>query len=221
MITSQTAAARCAKATAAGSDKPLADYITFIDQKDTDLENLAGISFAWMVDLVRPYLAFDDYYLVEQTEAMNATLQMAPPPRVQPGIREYAAGPITDTYSSMFGWAMGGSAYRRPGQYNDRNHFEDPNFIAKDTNEYMHPCVRVRHKLLLKDWSKVMPQSLSGFGWEPNGVAGEHSSEWVYRKPLPNGEVVSIPEWKVASGGIGQSAERFYLGEDLAKEFGI
>jgi len=152
---------------------------------------------------------------------MNTMLLHAPNPASGVGIRKYASGPIADSYSSRWGWAVGGSECRHPGQYDERNQY-DSALVSKDTNEYMHPSVRIRHKLLNGEWK---PEALTDFNWEPNGVESEHTSEWVYRKELKSGDRVVIPEWKFSTHQWGRegpnSVEQMWLPTAEAEEFQI
>jgi len=162
-----------------------------------------------MIDLCLPYLAFDLYYVTKLERSMTTMLENAP----KKPIRAYASGPITDNYDPKTGWMVGGSAYRRPGQYNERNVYQT-DLVSNDTNEYMHPSVRAR-MALLKDWK---PPALDGFNKDENGAETENTTNVVWRKDVANGKVVELREWRMRKREWHdgeRSAEEMWMGPQL------
>ncbi|KAG9002322.1 hypothetical protein FRB93_011748 [Tulasnella sp. JGI-2019a] len=160
--------------------------------EETDMEELADITFAWMVDQCRPFLSFDSQYLAQTATQHKNLLKARHHPEPAPG---YAVGPIKDSYIPILGYFMGGSSFRTPGQYNDRNKNYDPNYISYDTNECFHPSVRARWQALGMKWK---PSPIHG--WDAQYVKSKRDKKhtgWIWVKKLPNGKEVEIPECRI------------------------
>lgn len=145
------------------------------------MEELADITFGWMVDLCQPLLSFSHEYLVQIASQHESYLRARRlhNPETASG---YAVGPIKDTYVPYIGYLLGGSTPRTPGQYDSRNRNRDPNYVADDTNECFHPSVRARWRTLGEKW---MPSPIHGWSaqWVPEarkrnraGGSGSRSS---------------------------------------------
>lgn len=181
--------------------------------QETDMEELADITFAWMVDLSSSFLAFDPEYLSHLSDQHGNYLHHRSQLHggTDPG---YASGPLKDTYISYFGALMGGSMARSPGQYDKRNKKPSASYISQDTNEYFHPAVRARWDKLGSAWR---PEALQG--WRVALEKSEIKSEWVWTKALPDGKTLRIPEYGIFGPGA-SLMERQLIGEERIKALG-
>ncbi|KAG9002321.1 hypothetical protein FRB93_011747 [Tulasnella sp. JGI-2019a] len=177
-----------------------------ICKTDMDMEELADISFSWMVDRCSPFLSFDLGYLAQISIQHEDILKARHHPEPTPG---YAAGPIKDSYVPILGYFMGGSAPRTPGQYDERNKNRDPNYISRNTNECFHPSVRARWQALGGKWN---PSPIGE--WKPKyfSEGDKKHSGWVWVKRLPNGKMLEIPECRI--GGDTESSMEMMLIDD-------
>ncbi|KAG8887524.1 hypothetical protein FRB98_009487 [Tulasnella sp. 332] len=178
--------------------------------KETDVEELADITFGWMVDKCRPFLSFDPEYLTQIASQHETYLRVRNHPEPAPG---YAAGPVKDTYIPYIGYLLGGSTPRTPRQYDSRNKNRDPNYVAGGTNECFHPSVRARWEALGEKWTPSPIQ-----GWSVNWVPekrNKRQSGWIWVKELPNGKSIHVPECRLG-GDTEESMERMLMrDEDL------
>lgn len=103
---------------------------------------LANITLAWMMSQLEPFLDMRDEYLFEQDE-LNEKYYKKEEGRVRP----WSFGKV---YSEVKGaMALGGTALRRPGHYTavDPYNGRSTDRPLRQTNEYIHPSVRTRHRL--------------------------------------------------------------------------
>lgn len=185
------------------------------EREDSHWEQLASISYAWMLDRIRPFLAFDQVELEAQQRDWDAMLRPPTTEEVEraqkaqsvlqrvtgwftgneedrPG---YAAGKINDSYKGIY--ILGRPKDRTPLAL-------APEDIAagKYTNEYVHFSVRKRQDAV----EGYVPGALKG--WERR--RGARGAEWV-----KEGKVV--PEWEVGSVPDEWSMEAWLLARDVAK----
>lgn len=167
----------------------------------------ANITFAWMFQQCKHLLTFDPDYVraaivpysgsqdapptTDNASDTNSVAQLrhakVSPNDIEPHLG-YAAGPVSNSFTGIF--RLGGSTYRTPGQYlideTERG----------DTNEFIHPSVRLR-RAKLPDWK---PPGLSGFDTMPDP---KRPGSWVWSKTLKDGTVIEIPEYDIArKGGV-------------------
>ncbi|KAG8871736.1 hypothetical protein FRB97_008341 [Tulasnella sp. 331] len=176
--------------------------------KETDMEELADITFGWMVDKCRPFLSFNSKYLAHIVTRHETYLRARSHPDPAPG---YAAGPVKDPYIPYIGYLIGGSTPRTPRQYDNRNKNRDPNYVAEGTNEYFHPSVRARWEALGEKWTPSPIQGWSGH-WVPK-ARNTKQSGWIWVKKLPNGKNIRVPECRLG-GDMEESMERMLMKEE-------
>ncbi|KAJ4377882.1 hypothetical protein N0V83_000712 [Neocucurbitaria cava] len=107
-----------------------------------DDQQLANITLAWMMSQLEPFLDMRDDFLFEQDE-LNDKYYKKEEGRVRP----WSFGKI---YSELKGaFALGGSTLRKPGHYTavDPVNCRQTDRPLRQTNEYIHPCVRARYRL--------------------------------------------------------------------------
>lgn len=175
-----------------------------------DREQLASISYAWMLDRVRPYLAFDTTSLEAQFEPLDKLSDTLIPPPQKEGWGSwlkkilptgYARGTIDDSYSGFFR-LLTFARPRTPNRYYD----------DEVTNEYVHPSVHYRQyaqQLLeerpyvpaaLKGWVRIFDQN----GQDANGRL-KRGWKWVkYIKSNPQRGVENWL-WEYEIGGMQKS----------------
>jgi len=164
-------------------------------------------SFAWMVDRCAEFLAFDPDYLQHTARIHDSFLQARHSPEDVTTPPPYAVGPIKDSYVRFIGYFYGGSAYRTPGQYDERNKY-DKKLVASDTTEFFHPSVRARWTTMGAKWR---PEALRDWTLHSGGKQVGSESGWVWVKQLADGKSVSIPEFRVDTGE--GSFERAIMGQ--------
>ncbi|KAH9877401.1 hypothetical protein IAQ61_002767 [Plenodomus lingam] len=103
---------------------------------------LANITLAWMMSQLEPFLDMRDEYLFEQDELNEKYYK-----KEEGAVRPWSFGRI---YSEVKGaMALGGSTIRKPGHYTQVDPFtgRQTDRPLRQTNEYIHPSVRTRHRL--------------------------------------------------------------------------
>ncbi|KAF2718853.1 hypothetical protein K431DRAFT_229884 [Polychaeton citri CBS 116435] len=159
-----------------------------------DDQQIATISFAWMVAQCQPFIDFDIDYVLDQWEAAEDYYG-----RHEQRTRPWSFGKI---FSGMTGfYALGGEKVRTPG----RNYAVDPNTgrqtddPLRDTHEYIHPCVRARIKLGglgLEDKGRYECKALED--WKLYIEYGENSKRpnifWKLRTKEKNVSTRVLPE---------------------------
>ncbi|KAI9683027.1 MAG: hypothetical protein M1822_006220 [Bathelium mastoideum] len=178
----------------------------------TDRGELSDITFAWMVDLCRPFLDFEEndlkeHFIKRHTTKLGELKEDAIKiNRINRG--GYAQGMINDPFEGMM--AAAGSRTRAPGQYNRKNQImaENTQFaeVAQEyvTNEYIHPSARIRITKRFKNvegkvWDRATDQiALAGFQMTYKDSADEKCSgvTWVKAK-TENGPAIRIPEYQM------------------------
>jgi hypothetical protein len=158
-----------------------------------DIE-LANITLCWMVAQLEPFLAFDHSYVINEQHRLEVgyyTQSGQLPPR------EWSMGEI---YNSMTGvYALAGRRTRTPGFYMrvDPRTGVDTDRPLKNTNEYIHPCVRARVMLDgpgVEDKGLYEPKALDGYRLRMTGQGpreGMPIAVWESRamkKPKAGGE---------------------------------
>jgi hypothetical protein len=145
-----------------------------------DKEQLAAVTFAWMVDRIRPHLAVSKPALEAQLGDFRRIAALPPKPQgwsiwsyaksfIWPStatavVRKagYALGDITQSHSIIF-WLMAFPVERTPN-FHDKSCESLPKAEREYTVEQIHPSVYYR-------------QRLAGEGYEPLGLKG-----WVREK---------------------------------------
>lgn len=104
-----------------------------------DDQQIATITFAWMVAQCQPFLDFDLDYVVDQWEDVE-DYQKHHEDRSRP----WSFGTIFDGITSTY--ALLGTSTRKPGRYTmiDPSTGKETDEPLIDTREYIHPCVRAR-----------------------------------------------------------------------------
>lgn len=185
-------------------------------------EQLASISYAWMLDRIRPYLALDPEELAAQQADWDVMLR---PPTAEEAKREqeaqtllqrvagwlgkevadkpgYAAAKITDSHTGVYD-LIGLPKDRVPLDLSDED-------IAngKFTNECVHFSVGKRQVALGQDGYK--PAALTG--WQRRDV-GKGQYEWV--KPASHGTAEKVlPEYELGHVPQDWSLEAWLLERD-------
>ena len=142
-----------------------------------DLESMANITFAWMVDRVREVSNLDfemafitnimDNYAegLEKLLTRNATNQSGWPWKKQPTPKVYrgwGVGPIHDSFDSqeLIAKVIGGSRIRTPGQYSLTKNGKSIGLTPERTREYIHPVsLPSLSKTVLEKKSHGIPES--------------------------------------------------------------
>ncbi|KAI9701610.1 MAG: hypothetical protein M1820_006381 [Bogoriella megaspora] len=173
-------------------------------QKYTDLGEISDITFAWMVDLCRPFLDFDEKdlkaFILEHDKTVTKLTEQMKDYEIHQG--GYAQGMINDSFDGMM--AAAGSRTRAPGQYNKENQIVVDDIPSRDyvTNEYIHPSARVR---ITKRFDRVGSQKVWGRPTDQIALGKFHMSyedtpqddrssglNWVH-----NNLGFSIPEYRL------------------------
>lgn len=176
-----------------------------------DREQLASISYAWMLDRVRPYLAFDNKSLNAQFQALD---ELADTPfeeaksvgwldwakkKVLP--TGYARGTIDDSYSGLYKF-LSSPKDRTPNRYHDQTQGEV-------TEEYIHPSVHYRKyaNTMMKE-DVYEPAALRGWVrvYEENGIGpgGKPKSGFKWVKYFGNDAKKGVENslWEFEVGGM-------------------
>lgn len=105
-------------------------------------QELANLTFAWMMSQVRQFLDMDLDYVLDQQDDTDRYYE-----RTNQRIRPWSFGKIYDSMTGLY--ALGGSTIRTPGRYYriDPDTRKETDSPLRDTCEYIHPSVRVRLKL--------------------------------------------------------------------------
>jgi hypothetical protein len=211
---------------------------------DNDIDE---ITFAWMCDLVKPYLTFDrdaiNLVIPSKTELPPLTLgkrtmtglKSKPtkpnPPKKQVTPSEkpsYATGKLSDTFG--LSWqAAGGSIVRKPGEIHPVGN-DGAQMDGVETREFMHPCVAYRW---LPKYGGMPCPSLAAVktgGWVYNRVEtrwehqvgeGNKGFVWVKWNDITKTTIVEIPQYIIPKyeddDGIG-SLERLLIPKLFQKE---
>ncbi|KIK52392.1 hypothetical protein GYMLUDRAFT_180166 [Collybiopsis luxurians FD-317 M1] len=145
---------------------------------------LADLTFAWLTDLCRPLLDFDESYIKSVVHT-----------HFDPS--SWGRGRCYDSYRLGSTWLV---KHRTPGAYGDSD---------KETKETIHPSVRVRWQSSresggeLKDGPPLYaPKALRGF--EPRKSA---NGSWEWVKKEEGKEVLVIPEALFPANGDANSVE--------------
>lgn len=180
---------------------------------------IGDLTLAWMVDSMRPLgLAFDNAFLKELF-VKNADWTKA-----AAGKPEWALSP------KNYGWGMGklysndgmmdyitGRKTRTPGQYHwtdPATGLPDPKRMLVDTQEFIHPCVRVRqalHGLGVDNSASYQPVALTGWNlYEPNKPYKAGQNPWKHEEDARY-------KWVLDKGDLGKPV---YICEDVIEEGG-
>jgi hypothetical protein len=133
-----------------------------------DMEEMSSITFAWMLDQIKPYLSLNEEYLGKQRADMEyhlSTLVESPPHEswkaraksiasgskssstvgqpVEPRSYGWGTGVLTDSFTPFY--YLNGSMHRAPGRYDPLDKDGKP---LGDTCEFIHPVVGFRERQL-------------------------------------------------------------------------
>ena len=158
----------------------------------TDQGEIADLTFAWMVELCQPFLAFSPAF-INQFRADHAEKLS------HPSVGGWGLGRIQDSFEGAM--AAAGSRTRAPGQYDAMNRITTKvKEIEANTNEFIHPSVRIRmQKRGKKTFSSDTEQrALMNFKLvlDPD-ASSDKGLVWV--KEL-DGHKVVLPEWRMRTG---------------------
>jgi hypothetical protein len=154
-------------------------------------EQLASIAYAWMLDRIRPYLAFSSKALDEQfapfdhlADLKTPQTPVSPSKMLWEGVKKrtfhtgYAKGKISDSFTFLY-WLMGNPEDRTPGRY----------ATGKDerTNERVHPSVHYRQMSSLKNKEETytpaaMRNWVREFEKDGKDEEGRDCQGWMWRK---------------------------------------
>lgn len=159
-----------------------------------DDQQIATITFAWMVAQCQPFLDFDLDYVIDQWEDVE-DYEKQHEDRARPWSFGTIFSGVTASYAAL------GTMVRKPGRYTvmDPVNGKETNEPLIDTREYIHPCVRARIKLkgpgiddkgdyeckALVDWKLVV---------ENDEGAKRPSIYWRARDKPPKGFPAELPE---------------------------
>ncbi|KIK54038.1 hypothetical protein GYMLUDRAFT_49007 [Collybiopsis luxurians FD-317 M1] len=167
---------------------------------------LADLTLAWMVDLCRPFLDFDQEY-INQVVVFHHQPSKLHSSRGRSTRLEHADGYDTEYQ----GWGRGRcyDSYRMGQTWTWK--YRTPGGYYKETNETMHPSVRVRwqssreENIELRDGPGIYaPTALSGF--EPREGA---NGKWEWVKTRNGEEVLVIPETPFSGRDTLQTGKSF------------
>jgi hypothetical protein len=186
-------------------------------------EQLAYISYVWMLDRIRPYLALHEYELESQQAEISATLRSmepAPPPqglvqnishfvkRKVTGARDhvygYAGGMIDDSHTLLYDLI----AFPKP---RDPVHLL-PTEVGIRTGEVVHPSVfyRQESELRLGIPLKDIYEPLAMKGWKREVSPGQ-TARWVKYDPISGDMIKWMPEFEIGHMSEKDSLERWLL----------
>lgn len=183
-----------------------------------DREQVASIAYAWMLDRVRPYLAFDSGSLDAQFKSFD---ELADTPfeakekstgwldwakkKVTP--TGYARGSIDDSFSGFY-WLLTNPKDRTPNRYHNP---------PEVTEEYVHPSVHFR-QLANAKWKEPIYEPAAMRGWtrvyEEHGKNsnGQPKAGWMWVKYVKNDPSKGVENslWEFEIGGMAkdQSLEK-------------
>ncbi|CAG7916088.1 unnamed protein product [Penicillium olsonii] len=198
-------------------------------QNEGDMEEMSSITFAWMLDQIKPHLSLDEEYLVKErtdmefyiselgesmqekgkswvqntVSTLKSTFKSAVPTAIKSRSYGWGTGELDDSFTPFF--YLNGSKRRTPG-YDLR----DPDGkLLGDTCEFVHPVVGFR-----KQEIPYYTPLGSGTKYERRKIVNETgcpSYEYTLggsRKPLP--------EWRL--GGL-DSYERLFIASKAAYDY--
>lgn len=155
----------------------------------------ADITLAWMMSQFDGLLDFDSDYITWQHELNVKYYQSQKPPAVRP----WGMGELYNSFTGLE--TLAGSRTRTPGQYHATDPITGkplPRFLH-DTNEQVHPSVRVRlecHGKGAGDRGVYDPPALKNFKLLAPGELAKDQYEdhfrWVFR--AADGREVVLPE---------------------------
>ncbi|KAL1625539.1 hypothetical protein SLS56_007286 [Neofusicoccum ribis] len=158
-----------------------------------DREQLASITYAWMLDRVRPYLALNEDALASQLAEIEATLRNpaeATTATAWEHAQDWVWGKVEDSYTMMYKF-FGSPADRTPRQYHPRE--------TGYTVERVHPTVHFRQQyhreLQSAKKSQKVYEPAAMHGWER--VKEEHG----YGKDLQERKGWMWIKYKKDTGG--------------------
>ncbi|EOD50692.1 putative peptidoglycan binding domain containing protein [Neofusicoccum parvum UCRNP2] len=158
-----------------------------------DREQLASITYAWMLDRVRPYLALNEDALAAQLAEIEATLRNpaeATTATAWEHAQDWVWGKVEDSYTMMYKF-FGSPADRTPRQYHPRE--------TGYTVERVHPTVHFRQQyhreLQSAKKSQKVYEPAAMHGWER--VKEEHG----YGKDLQERKGWMWIKYKKDTGG--------------------
>ncbi|KAF2157493.1 hypothetical protein K461DRAFT_250532 [Myriangium duriaei CBS 260.36] len=197
------------------------------DNQTGDREQLASISYAWMLDRVRPWLAVDENMLeAQKKDIIKAANYKPPPPPAKGWFRSGVdavtvsnnMGIISDSHGLLYD-VQGFPQPRTPGAYHDQNEY---------TVERIHPSVYFRQQftkshnmptyvpIAMKDWERVYEKNGKGKDLKPR-------QGWMWKKfRVENGEKkVERALWEFEVGHMPQdkSMEKFLVDISWSKAF--
>ena len=165
-----------------------------------DREQLANLSFAWMVDRIQPYLAIDFDAVKAQFDAVKGLDKM----------QSVSGGVIKRYVSPLYAVIAGGLKPRTPGHY----HNNDTTY----TVERIHPSVYFRQQwnrhqsgIGCLDGAIYQPEALKGWSREYVDDGSHDRRGWVWRKRDKSGAFDPADElWEFQIGEMPRerSAER-------------
>lgn len=172
-------------------------------------EELANITFAWMLDRIQPHLALDWDAVEAQLLVMEKLADSG-----KAGKTGYATGPIRDNYTGIYK-LLGAPEDRTPGRYHDRE--------KTNTFEYIHPSVHFRQEALRSSKNPYNPPALKGWKREYVQPADpEERKGWVWRKRHENDKVDQLWDFEIGHMPKERSVERRLIegswAENLLKE---
>lgn len=150
-----------------------------------DHEEIAHIAFAWMVDRVSEFLAFDKeatFYSLHVSEGKEET---------EPGLVDnvrYASGQISNSFKGLF-YRLLGVKLRTPGEYCKTSKKDPTQLICLGpTNEYIHPSVYCRHVGTMVTWEgKINPNPYISKGLPDYTRVKKGGEEgWYWHRPEIN-----------------------------------
>ncbi|KAJ8475343.1 hypothetical protein ONZ45_g15643 [Pleurotus djamor] len=154
--------------------------------------DISDLALAWMIDRCSPTLAFDrkalSVWIKEpSSEFKDGELDQRVPLRNrnnEPLVdQHWGLSRLHDSFLGHFKYA--GSRVRTPGQYFLGKYRDEAKTRPYITNEFIHPCVRVRlmaNKRPPKDpyaWEPYLPPSMKGFVLKPHRDEAGDGWKWV------------------------------------------
>ena len=177
----------------------------------TDMEAMANITYAWMIDRVRQYtdLVFNEEELKEivlrYSDAQQALITQDDTCHGGRAYQGWGMGPVADSWEGM---KLGGSKVRSPGHYPEKG----------KTFEYIHPVVAYAKRenapkhydsAAMKDFDRTRREDSKnpGFDWKKSYIDGRprmawllDKLDWLIGKPAwaqGTAKPVTIPEYKI------------------------
>ncbi|KAF4633746.1 hypothetical protein G7Y89_g4362 [Cudoniella acicularis] len=155
-------------------------------------EQLASITYAWMLDRIRPHLAFSETQLEEQflpfdvlADTKSPQTPLSPAKILWETVKRktlptgYAKGTINNSFTFMYR-LLGSPVDRTPNAYHDPN-------AGEKTNERIHPSVYYRQLASLRHNQEVYePAAMRGWvrEFEKDGIdeKGRKCQGWMWKK---------------------------------------